>query len=1039
MKKLTKTTMKILSMCMVLCMLIGVLPAGAAVKEATTGKLSGFFDDFEATTVGDKTTAAWNDLPGTFLASWDVGKYNIWSMQDPVDENNTVLRLYGKKSTVQIYKTNAEFRYRPEVFSLKMYLPTSDVDKLQNYGTEIRLYMGNGGQVLMPFKTAKYGQTVYASLGDGSADIALKYPEDYFDSSLAGKEYTAPADQWIDYSMYLDCVNIDGSNATFEMQVFIDGVCMLPKTTFTYTNFNHTSGTRGYTLNGNDWSCFYIDDVELRLDESFENENQTSYSTSVLDTAPTAEITSGHTGTGVSVENKELNIEFFGATAEGTYPAGCEARGVADGAGLTTNRVMDTTTYKDNITVKAGTNELTEGIHYNVSWNDTKNLKITFTDTLFGNKEYTVSLNENVKNLLGFALDESCREFSFVTEVVEGEIDPPVVGLSTTNNGKRFLPGEEITFEATALSANDIAKVEFYASEVNGKCELPAPYATATEAPYQATVSFAEEGTYEVYAKATDSEGLYDFSSKIRVIVSEEAGIDFDVIPGNDFVLYKMGEQTLQATATSAYGENLSAVTLTLDGNAIANPYNGALEIGNHTLEATVVDSRGTSYTETVNFEYRPEYFVASPYVYNFNNGGADWLANASWYGDWSGGSIEATYESVDAAHGDSLTFTAGNGASSKQYRMNNQNIADVMQYEFEFYVEDLDAQKVNFGALGNASTGVEIGGGRLRNAADNSITYGFVEANKWYKATTLIDWIRGKAIVTVGDMQAITYFTPKGEGHDRMFINFFYVNSWATAGKKMYIDNLTINRSVVAPVIAEIKNINADDTTVSGGYITENTKGFDVSFGTHIYGSSMTGNIKLYQGETEIPVTLTMPSTSLAGREGTLYKSVKVTPADSNFKFEAGKVYSLKFLPGLKAHQKSFASLVFSSYGATSVMTYELTKTATASDIVYEKAAVYSAGKVVDNMNAVVGNKVKFGLTAQSFNSEADNEVLLIIAGYGENEELVSISAKTVTVGTTMDTYYTDEIDVSFCNSVKGFIWDDMTGLEPIGLGVGF
>ena len=176
-----------------------------------------------------------------------------------------------------------------------------------------------------------------------------------------------------------------------------------------------------------------------------------------------------------------------------------------------------------------------------------------------------------------------------------------------------------------------------------------------------------------------------------------------------------------------------------------------------------------------------------------------------------------------------------------------------------------------------------------------------------------------------------------------------------------------------------------------------------------------------------------------MAGRDGTLYNSVKITPTDSAFKFEAGKVYTVKFLPGLKAHQKSFASMVFSSYGATSEMTYEFTKTATASDIVYEKAAVYSDGKAIDNMNAVVGNKVKFGLTAQSFNSEADNEVLLIIAGYGENEELVSISAKTVTVGSSMDTYYTDEIDVTYCNSVKGFIWDDMAGLEPIGLGVGF
>ena len=42
-------------------------------------------------------------------------------------------------------------------------------------------------------------------------------------------------------------------------------------------------------------------------------------------------------------------------------------------------------------------------------------------------------------------------------------------------------------------------------------------------------------------------------------------------------------------------------------------------------------------------------------------------------------------------------------------------------KFEFEFYLEDLDAQKVVFGQLGNAATGVEVGGGRLRNSADNS------------------------------------------------------------------------------------------------------------------------------------------------------------------------------------------------------------------------------------------------------------------------------------------------------------------------------
>jgi len=918
-----------------------------------------------------------------------------------------------------------------------------------------------GNQWFDVFATAGAGNTAKFDFW-GKQSYNLKYPTDYFDANLAGTDYIVPQEKWIDVTLFMD--DMGNTTGDFRFKVFVDGVCMMPETNLSFSTYgatyNNNSGMRYYWFQG-DSTQVLLDDVEIRSEADRQAVDHPSYSTKILNTAPTAAITSGHEGTGVSVENKELNIEFSGATAEGVWPPeGCQGSGatpgnIGNGMGLTTNRVMDTTTYSNNITVKAGTNVLTEGVHYTLSWNDTKNLKINFVNNLYGNKEYTVSLNENIKNLLGYTLDENSREFSFVTEVVEGEVEPPVVGLSTTNNGKRFLPGEEITFEATALSANDIAKVEFYASEVNGKCELPAPYATATEAPYQATVSFAEEGTYEVYAKATDSEGLYDFSNKIKVVVDETAEINWDVFPSDNYVFFVKDFVDLEAKATSDAGENLSAVTLTVDGKSVSNPYKGGLEIGKHTMEATVLDSRGTSYTKTVNFEYRPEYgheANGQHVFWNFNNDGEDFkvelnpragssAARILWVDD-----CQPTYEQYDEEHGDSLTFTAGNGSQWKAFNENPnagnyQN--ESIYYEYDILLEDVNAFIIRFPLINNIGTGLEVKNGKFWDNQTNEV-FGYIENGKWYKVKALFDTQSGLAVCSIGDIQAIKTISQRYEGTARAYGDLLWMNAAAEAGKKVYIDNFTFPRAYVLPKtrVLEMKNVKADGSKYVSDYVTADTKAFELTFNAHSMGTTLTDKFQLFQGETQIPVTVEYPTPSKTGDAGNYYKGVIIKPADSNFKFEAGKIYTIKMLPGITSSAAFWAAYNNGSAKTartTSVMTYEFTKTATASDIVYEKAAVYSDGEAIDNMNAVVGNKVKFGLTAQSFNSEADNEVLLIIAGYGENEELVSISAKTVTVGSSMDTYYTDEIDVTYCNSVKGFIWDDMAGLEPIGLGVGF
>ena len=112
---------------------------------------------------------------------------------------------------------------------------------------------------------------------------------------------------------------------------------------------------------------------------------------------------------------------------------------------------------------------------------------------------------------------------------------------------------------------------------------------------------------------------------------------------------------------------------------------------------------------------------------------------------------------------------------------------------------------------------------------------------------------------------------------------------------------------------------------------------------------------------------------------------------------------------------------------------------TATASDIAIENASIYTGSTPIGSIAEIQDNSVRFGVEAQN-TTTAPQSIVLIVAGYkGNVMEVCKTVTIPLTVGAPMDTYYTESINVSGCDSVKGFIWSGVQALKPLGLAVGF
>jgi glucose/arabinose dehydrogenase/type 1 glutamine amidotransferase/regulation of enolase protein 1 (concanavalin A-like superfamily) len=98
----------------------------------------------------------------------------------------------------------------------------------------------------------------------------------------------------------------------------------------------------------------------------------------------------------------------------------------------------------------------------------------------------------------------------------------PVVAITAPVDGDKLDPGAEVAVAADASDADgSVAKVEFFAGDTKIGEDDTAPYAATWTAP-------AEEGLYELTAKATDDEGNVTTSRLVQVQVGELFG---DLVP----------------------------------------------------------------------------------------------------------------------------------------------------------------------------------------------------------------------------------------------------------------------------------------------------------------------------------------------------------------------------------------------------------------------------------------------------------------------------------------------------------------------------
>lgn len=140
----------------------------------------------------------------------------------------------------------------------------------------------------------------------------------------------------------------------------------------------------------------------------------------------------------------------------------------------------------------------------------------------------------------------------------------PTVSITSPANGASFATGSNIVVQATASDTDgQVASVGFYRSTGGN----PTLIGTATSAPYQATWSNAQAGTYALTAVATDNQGLQTTSGAVSVTVGNAAP---PTLANNGFETPVVGSGNYQ------YGPTGGSWTFTAAG-----PYGGSGVSGN--------------------------------------------------------------------------------------------------------------------------------------------------------------------------------------------------------------------------------------------------------------------------------------------------------------------------------------------------------------------------------------------------------------------------------------------------------------------------
>jgi hypothetical protein len=174
----------------------------------------------------------------------------------------------------------------------------------------------------------------------------------------------------------------------------------------------------------------------------------------------------------------------------------------------------------------------------------------------------------------------------------------PTVTLTAPLAGAQFTAPAGIQLSATAADIDGtVSKVEYYAGT--------SLVASATAAPFTATWSGVEAGSYQLTAVATDNSGAAGTSAAaaVTVVVPNNAPTVSLTAPAGE-VTFPAGSTVNLSAAAADLDGTVSKVEFftgtTLVGTATASPYNFAwvnVPAGSHTLTAKATDNSGAATT----------------------------------------------------------------------------------------------------------------------------------------------------------------------------------------------------------------------------------------------------------------------------------------------------------------------------------------------------------------------------------------------------------------------------------------------------------
>ena len=244
----------------------------------------------------------------------------------------------------------------------------------------------------------------------------------------------------------------------------------------------------------------------------------------------------------------------------------------------------------------------------------------------------------------------------------------PTVSITAPANNAIFTAPASVTVTATAADADGtVSKVDFFDGGTLA--------ATATAAPYSATLASLPPGTHVLTARATDNLGVATTSAAVTVRVDAPPGVNISA-PANNAVLTAPANITITATATDTDG-TVTKVDFfdgaTLIGTATAAPYSVTLAnaaLGSHSFTARATDDLGavtTSSAITVVVNAAPTVAITSP------ASGASFIAPANIALTATAADSDGTVQKVDFFQGGTNLIAT---ATSAPYTVNWSSVA---------------------------------------------------------------------------------------------------------------------------------------------------------------------------------------------------------------------------------------------------------------------------------------------------------------------------------------------------------------------------